>query len=326
MYKIIGGDPREYGPVSAAELHRWIAEGRVNAQSSVRAENAADWRPLSAFEEFAAVLRAQSDPASLTDLSAPAIDVAAWTKQLLAREIDVPVGRCLARSFKLLQGNFGLLFGAAGLVWLIGTVCEFIPILGMLAYWILRGVFFGGLYLVFLKRIRGQASTVGDVFAGFRRNPAQLLLAGFVSLVLGFIASFFCILPGFYLLVAWIFAVPLVADKRLEFWSAMELSRKVVTRVWFEVLGLLLVAFLPTLLATGYVGFQVFSVIFSTAQDFLARPDFARALTLAHEMARMMTQSVLLARLVLLLNLPFAIGALMYAYEDLFGPRPAATP
>jgi len=29
-----------------------------------------------------------------------------------------------------------------------------------------------------------------------------------------------------------------------------------------------------------------------------------------------------LSRLVLLLNMPFALGAMMYAYEDLFGPRP----
>jgi hypothetical protein len=34
---------------------------------------------------------------------------------------------------------------------------------------------------------------------------------------------------------------------------------------------------------------------------------------------------LLVSKLVLLLNLPFALGALMYAYEDLFGTRPAST-
>jgi uncharacterized membrane protein len=52
----------------------------------------------------------------------------------------------------------------------------------------------------------------------------------------------FFILPGIYLAVAYIFAVPLIADKKLEFWTAMELSRKVVTTHWFPALGLIIVA------------------------------------------------------------------------------------
>lgn len=52
MYKIIGGDGKEYGPVSADDLRRWIAEGRVNAQTRVQAEGGADWRPLGEFPEL----------------------------------------------------------------------------------------------------------------------------------------------------------------------------------------------------------------------------------------------------------------------------------
>ena len=53
MYKIIGADQKQYGPVSAEEMRRWIAEGRVNAQTLVQAEGQTDWRPLSSFPEFA---------------------------------------------------------------------------------------------------------------------------------------------------------------------------------------------------------------------------------------------------------------------------------
>jgi hypothetical protein len=52
-YIIIGGDGREYGPVSGEDLRKWIAEGRLNAQSQVKAEGDAAFRPLSAFPEFA---------------------------------------------------------------------------------------------------------------------------------------------------------------------------------------------------------------------------------------------------------------------------------
>ena len=53
MYKIIGGDGKEYGPVSADDLRRWIAEGRVNAQTRIQGGESADWRPLGEFPEFA---------------------------------------------------------------------------------------------------------------------------------------------------------------------------------------------------------------------------------------------------------------------------------
>ncbi len=58
MYKIIGADGRDYGPVSAAELRQWISEGRANAQTQVQADGSSDWRTLGALPEFAADLGA----------------------------------------------------------------------------------------------------------------------------------------------------------------------------------------------------------------------------------------------------------------------------
>ena len=54
MYKIIGADQKEYGPVSADEIRRWVAEGRANAQTLLQSEGQTDWRPLATFPEFAA--------------------------------------------------------------------------------------------------------------------------------------------------------------------------------------------------------------------------------------------------------------------------------
>ena len=60
MYKIIGGDQKEYGPVSAEQMRQWIAEGRAGAQTKAQAEGSADWRPLSAFPEFNDALAVQA--------------------------------------------------------------------------------------------------------------------------------------------------------------------------------------------------------------------------------------------------------------------------
>ncbi|MDB6020506.1 MAG: domain containing protein [Pedosphaera sp.] len=62
MYRIIGADQKEYGPVSADELRNWIREGRANAQSRVQTEGSAEWRPLAAFPEFATDLAAAHPP------------------------------------------------------------------------------------------------------------------------------------------------------------------------------------------------------------------------------------------------------------------------
>jgi hypothetical protein len=54
MYKIIGADGNQYGPVDAARLQQWVRSNRVSGQTLVQAEGATDWRPLSSYPELAA--------------------------------------------------------------------------------------------------------------------------------------------------------------------------------------------------------------------------------------------------------------------------------
>jgi hypothetical protein len=53
MYKIIGADGREYGPVATGQLRQWAAEGRVNALTLALAPGAQEWKPLGTLAEFA---------------------------------------------------------------------------------------------------------------------------------------------------------------------------------------------------------------------------------------------------------------------------------
>ncbi|HEY1717852.1 MAG TPA: DUF4339 domain-containing protein [Verrucomicrobiae bacterium] len=57
-YTIIGGDGRQYGPISGNDLRKWISEGRLNAQSLAKEESDTEFRALSAFPEFADVFGA----------------------------------------------------------------------------------------------------------------------------------------------------------------------------------------------------------------------------------------------------------------------------
>ena len=56
MYRIIGADEKEYGPISLDQLRQWIAEGRANAQTRVLVEGTAEWRTVGQIPELAALL------------------------------------------------------------------------------------------------------------------------------------------------------------------------------------------------------------------------------------------------------------------------------
>jgi hypothetical protein len=71
MYYIIGADGREYGPVTSEQLRQWIAEGRANAQSKVRAENSSEWKLLGEFTDLSPLLSPTNPPSSVASSPAP---------------------------------------------------------------------------------------------------------------------------------------------------------------------------------------------------------------------------------------------------------------
>ena len=55
MYKILGSDGKEYGPVSAKQVKHWIVENRVDQKTPVFPDGAEDWVFLESLPEFKAV-------------------------------------------------------------------------------------------------------------------------------------------------------------------------------------------------------------------------------------------------------------------------------
>lgn len=62
MYYIVGADNQPRGPIDAATVNQWIAEGRANGQTQARGENDAAWKPLAHFAEFAPALTGVATP------------------------------------------------------------------------------------------------------------------------------------------------------------------------------------------------------------------------------------------------------------------------
>jgi uncharacterized membrane protein len=254
----------------------WLAENRANAQTQIRLEGDIDWKPLSAFPEFADLLAQKAAPAETPLISAAPVHV----DELLATDYSLDIGECVGVGWALLQNRFGLVVGGAAIYLLIqaglGGIGN-IPVIGtlvsLLNFVFIAGPLLAGFYYFILKTIRGQPVEVGDIFSGFRVNYFQSVLtyvvmmlltllvalpggaaAGFAIIqmvrhhgvdsfhltvaALGFLVA---VLPAVYISISYMFALPLVLDRELRFWDAMELSRKRVGKHWWSVFALLVV-------------------------------------------------------------------------------------
>jgi TM2 domain-containing membrane protein YozV len=110
MYKIMGVDGRQYGPVSADEIRRWLSENRANAQTLVQAEGALEWKPLGSLPEFAGAFAAVPPPIA----PPPAIASRAAGK--------IPAGVCGILLGSLGIHKFILGYTGAGLIMLLVSV------------------------------------------------------------------------------------------------------------------------------------------------------------------------------------------------------------
>ena len=109
MYRIIGADGREYGPVPADQLRRWVAEGRANAATQALAEGATEWKPLGSLSEFYFLFtRAALPPVSMAATPLRTTNPFA-TASLVLGIISVTFGLCC----------YGVPFNIAGLVFSI---------------------------------------------------------------------------------------------------------------------------------------------------------------------------------------------------------------
>ena len=318
-YFIIGGDGKQYGPVTADDLRQWIGEGRLDARSQVKAESDAEWRTLDGFPEFADLLG--------TPAAAP--DNGDWRE----RDYELDIVGCISSGWELVKGNLGIFFVGV-LVYFaiemgIGMVSN-IPIVGpmiSLANFVISGPFMGGIFWMFLRGVRGEPAQVNDIFAGFKRSFGQLFLAVLVQgifiglCLLPFIivlllkifgagihadkqlfqndpaaaqqfiktlttiliatlpVLFVCAIPAMYLGTSWKFSLPLIMDKGMDFWTAMKTSFKMVNKHWWQVFGLILLISLLNL--AGFIACCVG----------------------------------------MLFTLPVGFAALMFAYETIFGRR-----
>ena len=320
-YLIIGGDGKEYGPVTDTDVRLWIAEGRLSTQSLAKSEGDAEFRALAQFPEFAAALRPAAAPGTIAPPKS--------NLNYLERDYELDLGGCLSGGFELVKTNGGLLIGGIliyGLIQMAFGVFGKIPLIGAvfsIANFVMSGAFTGGLFYLFLRVIRREPAMLGDLFVGFRRSFGQLFLG---VLVMGLILGL-TMLP--FIIVFCLKLFPLLKDANLEAMSqqeSLEFMRRILDSAVVPSISVMLICAIPA----TYLG-MCWKFTLPLIID--KQIDFATAMKASWKMVNKHWWLVFgLALLIDLLNLagfclccvglifsvPIGIAALMLAYETIF--------
>ncbi len=98
-----------------------------------------------------------------------------------------------------------------------------------------------GLMMLCVRRVAG-AETSFSMIGNYYDQILPLFALNIFVVILVLLGMVALLIPGIYLAVSYALAVPLLVDKKMGIWEAMETSRKAITRCWFRYLGLMLLS------------------------------------------------------------------------------------
>ncbi len=101
-------------------------------------------------------------------------------------------------------------------------------------------IFTAGIMLIGVRRALEQRVSWKMVFAGFSKG-LSITVALILQTILVLIGFCLLILPGIYLSVGYALTLPLILEKGLGPWQALEASRKAIHQKWWTVFGIYLV-------------------------------------------------------------------------------------
>lgn len=132
-----------------------------------------------------------------------------------------------------------------------------------------------GIFYIIFNKMRGKPINIGDISKGFNFFLAAVLADILITVLVG-LGYILLIIPGIIVSALYMFAFPLILEKNMDFWEAMETSRKVVMKNLLEFSVFMLLMYI--LLFVGFllvlVGFVVALPIVFAAVAFAYRDVF----------------------------------------------------
>jgi hypothetical protein len=257
QYYLIGTDGRQYGPISPDEVRTLLTDGRASRYSRARRTTESQWTALRELAEFEEATRppfiVAFDPDSAAHTEEAQPHVPASTGQGASSGLD-PVA-CFRRAWQLVSHDFPVLAGWTLLAASIIILISAIPYAGLFIGLLLNNLLMSGVYVLYLARMRGFRPSFGDVATVVRTSAIAIVLAGLAQLAMTAAGLLLLILPGIYLAVGYAFVIPLIIDRGMPVWTAMELSRTTVHKQWFQTFGLLVAAGMLLFISAQLYGF-----------------------------------------------------------------------
>jgi uncharacterized membrane protein len=163
----------------------------------------------------------------------------------LTRDYSVNIGLYFSRGWDIFKEYAGGFIGFLLITVVISVASSLLPYplgtnedgLGGIVNLVLSPILTAGYYIVAFSIAKGRSPSFGDFFKGFN-SFLQIFLVYLVTAILTAVGFVLVIIPGIYLAVSYMFAMPLVVEKHMSFWEAMEGSRQLITKNWLAFFGL----------------------------------------------------------------------------------------
>lgn len=154
-------------------------------------------------------------------------------EDLINREYQIKIGEWLAGGWMLFKKDAGLSIAFAVLAGICCLLLNSIPFASLLVWYPIMA----GFIIVALMSFSNESVEFKNYLWGFR-HFIPLLVFTIISTIFIVLGLVFFVIPGIYLTVAYLFAPYLIVDENIDFWPAMEISRKKVNKHWFGLFGL----------------------------------------------------------------------------------------
>ena len=160
-------------------------------------------------------------------------------KLIISQTGEINISKWIMNGWDLVMKDFGN-FLLLSLIYVVVLTLAFSTwVIGL----ILAGPLTAGFFYIIFNRIRGKEFYMGDIAKGFEVFVAAVLADILISVFVG-IGLALLIIPGIIISALYMFAIPLIMEKKMDFWQAMEYSRKLVSKNLFELSIFMLVLYI----------------------------------------------------------------------------------
>ncbi len=144
-------------------------------------------------------------------------------------DAQVNMGKWLSNAWDLIFNDLGFFL----LITIIYIAIISVASSTIIGEFIVVGPMTVGYFYIIFQKMRGKEVQLGDLSKGFNFFAAAVLSNILITIfvTVGFL---FLILPGIVVMALYLFAPAFILEHNMDFWQAMEASRKVATNHLFE--------------------------------------------------------------------------------------------